>query len=374
MADKRFITLAIHTYDRAVALRKILESHGIGVKFESLVLTGTHIASGVRVKINERDLPLALKLTESGDYYSSARVEMRMTGASGNILIPVDFSAYSIPACRIGFELAARLQLHPVVMNAYATPYFMGGMVYDGNLDSDGVDDVAEMEIDKDMRSESEKLMREFRKKIEKEQKEGSIPDVRFSTLTNEGIPEEVILEYCRLTPPALVVMATRGKSRKEEDLVGSVTAEVMDSCRVPVFAFPENAELISLDAIKRVAYFCNLDQRDIISVDTLMRLFEYPAIEMTVIPVNDRAGNIKDKVEALRDFFSKNYPTGHFKSQIFQAKTFREEFDEYVRKEHIQLVIVPNKKKNIFSRLFNPGIPHKILFERDMPILALPV
>ena len=107
MADKRFITLAIHTYDRAVALRKILESHGIGVKFESLVLTGTHIASGVRVKINERDLPLALKLTESGDYYSSARVEMRMTGASGNILIPVDFSAYSIPACRIGFELAA---------------------------------------------------------------------------------------------------------------------------------------------------------------------------------------------------------------------------------------------------------------------------
>ena len=82
-------------------------------------------------------------------------------------------------------------------------------------------------------------------------------------------------------------------KSRKEEDLVGSVTAEVMDSCRVPVFAFPENAELISLDAIKRVAYFCNLDQRDIISVDTLIgRLFEYPAIEMTVIPVNDRAGN----------------------------------------------------------------------------------
>lgn len=375
MAADRFITLAIHTYDRAVAFRKVLESHGIQVRFESLVLTGTHIVSGVRVKISERNLPLALKITESGDYYSAARVEMKMAGTAGNILIPVDFSAYSIPACKVGFQLAERLQLHPVVMHAYATPYFMGGLQYDDTLGIGGTDDIAEMEADKDMRTESERLMRDFKLKLENKQQDGELPKVKFSTLINEGIPEEVILEYCRLTPPALVVMVTRGKDKKEEDLVGSVTAEVIDSCRVPVFAFPENVDFKSVDKLRRVVYFCNLDQHDIMSVDTLMRMFDYPSVEMTVIPVNDRVGsNIVGKVEALRDFYSKNYPAAKFKSKIFSAKSFRTDFEEYIQKEGIELLIVPNKKKNIFSRLFNPGIPHKILFERDMPILALPV
>lgn len=376
MKTERFITLAIHTYEKAVALRKILEYHGIAVRFESLVLTGARIASGVRVKICEKDLALALKITESGDYFTPAGLDMKMAGTSGNILIPVDFSSYSMLACRIGFDLAARLNLHPVVMHAYATPYFTGTLSYDTTIGfPDETDEIAEMEVGKELRTESEKMMRDFKRRLDAARKDGSLPDVDYSTLLSEGIPEETILEYCRMTPPALVVMATRGKHRKEEDLVGSVTAEVIDSCRVPVLAFPENMGHESVCSLKRVAYFCNLDQHDIMSVDTLMRMFDYPAVDITLVPVNDRAGNrIKEKVDALRDYFNGNYPAAKFKSVIFHPKTFRGELDSYIREEKLEMLIVPNKKKNIFSRLFNPGIPHKILFERDMPILALPV
>lgn len=377
MAGTKFITLAIHTYERALTLKKILESHDIEVKFENLVISGTKIASGVRVKISEHDLPLALRIIESGDFYSAAKVEMRMSGTSGNILIPVDFSPNSMLACRFGFRLAEMLSLHPVVMHAYATPYFMGSLSYDpmdGDADLQG-EDAAEMEASFDIRKESERLMREFKRKLETAQEEGALPNVRFSISLNEGVPEEVILEYCRLTPPALVVMATRGKDKKETDLVGSVTAEVLDSCRVPVFAIPENCRLESVDSIKKVVYFCNLDQHDILSVDTLMRMFDYPEVEVTLIPVNDRAGSsTADKVKALRDYFGKNYPTAIFKSEVFFSKTFRQDFEEYAKNNDVEILIVPNKKKNIFSRLFNPGIAHKILFERDMPLLALPV
>ena len=375
MATDRFITLAIHTYDRAVILRKILESHGIPTKFENLVLTGSNIATAVRVKISENDLPLALKVTESGDFYSPASVGMKMAGVAGKVLIPVDFTPYSLLACRVGFDIASRLGLHPVVMHAYATPYFTGSLAYDDSIDTLGIDDIQEAEADKDMRSESERLMREFKRKIDQEQENGNLKKIEYSSVVNEGIPEEVILEYCRMTPPTLVVMATRGKNKKEEELVGSVTAEVLDSCRVPVLAIPENFTFTGLDDIKNLVYFCNLDQKDIISVDSLMRMLNYPSVDVTLIPVNDRAGSkIGSKVDALRDYFNKNYPTGHFHSQILPAKNFSAEFGGFIAKKDIQLVIVPNKKKNIFSRLFNPGIPHKILFTRDMPILALPV
>ena len=379
MAAERFITLVIHTYDRAVTLRKILESHGSEVRFENLVISGAHIASGVRVKISETDLPLALKIIESGDLYAAAKAEMKMAGENGNILIPVDFSSYSMLACKVGFVLAERLSLHPVILHAYATPYFMGAMNYgegiDGNLGQDVGVDFAEMQAGRDIRKEGERQMHELKKKIEQLQKEGTLPDIRFATMLNEGVPEEVILEYCRLTPPALVVMATRGKDKKEEDLVGSITAEVLDSCRVPVFAIPENCDFTSVDSFKRLAYFCNLDQHDILSVDTLMRMFGYPELDVALIPVNDRAGNkVRNKVDNLRDYFNKNYPTARFSSEVFSGKDFREDFERFVEKEGIELLIVPNKKKNVFSRLFNPGIPHKILFERDMPLLALPV
>lgn len=379
MADERFITLAIHTYDHAVTLRKILERHGMEVRFEKLVISGSGITSGIRVKINEHDLPLALRIMESADAGPVSGIEMKMAGTKGNVLIPVDFSSYSMMECRIGFSLAAQLKLHPVVMHAYATPYFNGSLAYADPLDIDPVSAsepaVAGMELEVDMKKECERLMRNFRKKLQEAQKNGELTDIPFTTTVSEGVAEDVIREYCRLTPPVIVVMATRGKDKKEEELVGSVTAEVLDSCRVPVLAVPENCTITDFTRVRKLIYFCNIDHQDIISVDTLMRLYDYPEVEVVLIPVNDRAADrLREKVDMLRDYFNKSYPAAHFISEVFPRRGFREELENYLGQTGAELLIVPNKKKNIFSRLFNPGMAHKLLFERDMPLLALPV
>ncbi len=380
MANDRFITLVIHTYDKAVELRKILESHGIEVRFENLVISGSPIASGVRVKIEEHNLPLALKIIESGSSYSAAQTEMRLAGERGDILIPVDFTSHSMLACKVGFKLAARLDLRPVILHAYATPYFMGNFSsvsagFDDMAGENIEDQIATAKADRDLRREGERQMRELERKLETMQDAGELPRVKFSTLLNEGVPEEVILEYCRATPPRIVVMATRGKNRRDEDLVGSVTAEVLDSCRVPVFAIPENYGFAGGELPERVVYFCNLDQHDMLSVDTLMRIFEYPSVDVTLVPVNDRASRGVDrKVDALRTYFSQNYPVARFSTKVFDRKDFRNDIERFITDASIEMLIVPNKKKNIFSRIFNPGIAHRIIFERDIPILALPV
>lgn len=379
MVAERFITLAIHTYPHAVTLKKILESHGVTVKFENLVISGAGIASGVRVKILETDLPLALKITESSGSFPSAKLEMKMAGSYATVLIPVDFSPDSLRACKAGFEIARKLSLHPVLLHAYVTPYFNGNIAYGDSL-SGGLSpiDGGEMEAieeEMDMQKESNRMMSVFRKKLDVALQDAGLGDIDYSVNISEGIPEEVILEYCRLTPPGLVVMSTRGVDKKGEQLIGSVTAEVLDSCRVPVFTIPDNFNFTSVDSLKKLVYFCNLDQQDILSVDSLMRMLEYPDVDVTLIPVNERAGNgIKDKVNMLCEYFNKNYPMARFTTEVFPVKTFREDFENYDRQAGIQLLIVPNKKKNVFSRLFNPGIAHKLLFERDTPLLALPV
>ena len=67
----RYITVAIHTFDRALALRSLLESEGIEVMLQNVNLTDPAVASGVRVRIHESDLPLALRIIENTDVFSS---------------------------------------------------------------------------------------------------------------------------------------------------------------------------------------------------------------------------------------------------------------------------------------------------------------
>lgn len=371
------ITIAVHTYDYALSLKSILESHGIQVKFSGLHSKHASLSAAVKININEADLPLALKIIESGK--DNPAVEQRkLTGISNKLLIPVDFSDMSLLACWAGFELAERLDLSPILLYAFASPYYAGGFATENIFPDDPLGDedvVNEMVAGRDLLRDANVQMCKFAEDLRTKQNEGSLPSVEFSTLVEEGVAEDVILQFSRTTPPALVVMATRGRHKREKEMIGSVTAEVLDSCRVPLFTVPENYSFPGIKNITRLAVFCNLDQHDILSVDTLMRMFSYPAVDIWLIPVNDRAGDdIDAKLNSLRNYFASNYPAAVFHAALLPVKSFRSDFESLVSENNLQMIVVPNKKKNILSRLFNPGIAHKLLFERDMPMLALPV
>ena len=201
------------------------------------------------------------------------------------------------------------------------------------------------------------------------------MPQVEFSSQLMTGLPEEAIAEYCRRNPPVLIVMSTRHSKRKAAELVGSVTTEVLDSCRVPVFAIPENYDFIDVKDIRNLIFFCDLDRQDIISLDSLMRMFSYPDVNITLVPMSEKSpATLVERLSALCKYLSEAYPTAIFSRMIFPRKTVREDLEKFITKNNIQLLIVPNRKANVFRRLFRPGIAHRLLFEADMPMLALPV
>ncbi|MDE6682605.1 MAG: universal stress protein, partial [Muribaculaceae bacterium] len=316
---------------------------------------------------------------ESGDNYSAAEIAMKMAGRSGNLRIPVDFSDSSLLSVKMGFSLARRLSIHPVLMHAFVAPLFSPGNPISEQL-SGNPEDYLEQAMEetvavKDLRMAAQKKMKSFKDKIVTLQHDGEIQDCQFSTSILEGVPEEAILNYCSETPPMLVVMATRGIEKKEEELIGSVTAEVLDSCRVPVLTVPDNHDGLTIKDIKRLMLFCNIDQHDVLAVDALMRMFDYPVCEITLVPaVEKRKAVSKDKLEELCAYFNDNFPSAKFNVRIPDSKEYRKEIDGIINDDKIQMLIVPNKKTNIFSRIFHPTMAHRFLFERDMMMLALPV
>lgn len=377
--DNKFITLAIHTSQHAMALKRILESHHIKVRLQKYVVSGAPIAVGIRVMIQEKDLPMALKITESMEHIMWHNLDDILTGNRGEILIPIDFNDYSICACKAGFDIAEYLNLHPVILHAYPTPIFSPSFSLEeaSNIEIDNSleEEYNEVELSRDLQKQSKKKMKDLITTLHTEQKKGVIPDLNFKALMEDGVAEDVIKEYCRLTPPSLVVMVTRGKEKKGEQLIGSVTAEVLDDCKVPVLSIPENCNFTMIKDLKEVICLCNMDQHDLICMDTFMRMFDYPTVNITLIPISEKQDkNLKTKLLHLQNYFNTTYPTAHFISAIISPKSFMADFNNYESQRGTELIVVPNKRKNAFMRLFNPGIAHRLLFERDLPLLALPI
>lgn len=371
MESNGFVTLALHSPVYGVAIVSLLKAHGINVRMENYAIGPNHdVPVGIRILVPESEVVEAMKVAESGPAPADASLE-RMAGRGGILLIPVDLSDYSMLAVKAGFEFARRLSMHPLILHTFATPLISSPV----GLTDTFTDDVADQSLGLKIRSLADNKMNAFAAEIRRRQKGGELIHIRFSTQVSQGLPEEVIAEFCKINPPGLIVMATRGRRRREAELIGSVTAEVIDTCRVPVFTVPENIRFVGVENIQRLIFFCNLDRSDMLSIDALMSMFDCPVVNITLIPVEYGSARSAEKklsefVETLRG----KYPLASFDYALIGRDDFRRSLEDEVESRRIQLLIVPNKKTNIFSRLFRPGMAHRILFDRDMPMLALPV
>lgn len=374
--SSRLITVAIHTYDKAIALRSLLESEGIAVTLNNVNLEHPSVSSGIRVRIHESDLPLALRIIENHEIFITPD-KPSDNSDSHYILVPVDFSEQSFHVINIAAALASKHKASLTLLNSYIDPFISGeGVQLTDSLTYDIIDADARQQI----AVSAKKTMDEFAGKIREKMKAGEIAAVKFATEVVEGVPEDAIGAYAKTNPPLLTVMGTRGADKKEKDMIGSVSAEVLDSARYPVMTIPEPVAPEGISPARHILFFCNADQDDILAMDTLLRL--YPdaeaSVTMVVIPSRRRWLEInrpRSAAEALTDYFRTNYPRFSFESVTTNADKAAQDVKQLNEKNHYDLIVVPNKKKlNVLSRIFHPSLAHKLIFSADIPMLVIPV
>ena len=134
MEDK-LVTLAILTYTKAQILKNVLENEGIETYIHNVNQIQPVVSSGVRLRIKESDLPRALKITESSVWLAESIVgektpKVEDDNDSRKILIPVDFSNYSIKACEFGFNFAKAYGAEVLLLHVYFTPIYASSLPY----------------------------------------------------------------------------------------------------------------------------------------------------------------------------------------------------------------------------------------------------
>lgn len=373
--DDKLVTLAILTYAKAQILKNVLENEGIEAYIHNVNLIQPVISSGVRVRIKESDLPHALQIIESSSWLSEDIVKDKEESQSKKkeehkILIPVDFSDYSLKACEFGFSFAKTINAEVVLLHAYFSPIYIPTIPY-------GTDNFNfQIEREESIKSMIETVHKELNKlsdTIKKKIDTGEFPSVKYTCILRDGIPEEEILRYAKEHKPQIIIMGTRGRSQKDIDLIGSVTAEVIERSKTFVYAIPEHTSLKTFNDIKKVAFVTNFDQRDLIAFDSLITAFKSYHFSISFIHLsteNDAWNEIK--LAGIKDYFQKQYPQLDLHYNVVKEDNILSNLDKYVKEENIDVICITNYKRNIFARLFNPSIARKMIFHANTPILII--
>jgi len=367
MSDK-LVTLAIRTYQRAQMIKVVLEEHEIETTIHNLNLEHPEMAVGVRVRIREKDLPRALAIVEEIE----KEWEKDKEGGKKDkkeILIPIDFSDQVEKSIDFGFQFALMHNADVKFLYVYYIPMF----TISSNNDVSTYN-ISDGELLRRIITSANADVENMTNLINKRIRSGELPKIKFSFELKEGIPEDQILDYCKKHGPTLVVMGTRGKkATKTNELIGSVTAEVIDSCPVPVFALPIETSFDTPDEIKRIAFLTNFDQKDLIAIDSIISMFCSKSLEIHFIHATEK-NEVWNEVmlSGIKSYFHDHYPALNTKYEMIDgALTNTKILDDYLAKQKIDVLAFNARRRNLFARLFNPGLAYKMVLHSDTPLFV---
>jgi len=363
MEDK-LVTLAIRTIKRAQMIKTVLEENGIETVIHNLNLEHPELAVGVRVRIKESDLPRALKIVEEME--SAWELEPASGNTTQQVLIPIDFSDQVPRVTDFGFQFADNLAAEVVFLYVYFSPAFTISSNNDMSTYS-----ISDSELVKKILSSANTEIGNMTRLIHARIAKGELPNIPFSFEMKEGVPEDQILDYCKKNKPVLVVMGTHGRKLTNE-LIGSVTAEVMESCVSPVFAVPILMTMQSPNDIKRVAFLTNFDQKDLIAIDRAISLFGNESVEMYFIHATDKNVAWSEVIlSGIKSYFSTHYPQIVCNYDLLDTTDTPEFLNNYMANHHINVLAFNSRRRNLFARLFNPGLAYKMVLHSDTPLFV---
>ncbi|HHT30025.1 MULTISPECIES: universal stress protein [Petrimonas] len=370
--EQKLVTVAIHSYEKAVILKSILESEGIPAVIHGVSIIQPTVPGNVRVRINESDLPKALTIIEQVDFTSNVESmdDLEHVKVNNEVLIPVDFSSYTMKACEFGFNLAFDIGCEVKLIHAFFTPYYPMAIPFGDSFSVQTSDRDLYKDIRNRMESEMERLVKNIRERIANKE----LPDVRFTSALMEGLPEEEIISYSKKQRPRAIVMGTRGSNAKDLDLIGSVTAEVIDGCRTPIFAIPENSKDQDISQMKNILFLTNFREREFKAFDIMMGFIRPYPVKVYLAHMS-RKGDMWDeiKLSGTQRYLEEQYPDLDIDYKLIDRDRQLEIIlEEFVEEHKIDMIAMSSSRRGLFTRIFNPGIARRMLFHSDTPLLVI--
>ena len=363
MEDK-LTTIALLPYSKAEILRELMEAEGIECYLENINLIQGAGASGVKVRIAESNVKKALPILNR----MMGKIEVIARQNENIILTPIDFSEFSKKAAIAAFDIAHKLKsklifYHVIPQPEYFTLPYTDFISYDPSLF------VPSENREKESQGKCKVFMNELVAEIGKKQ----WGEIESEFIMKMGREEDDILAYAGEHPPRLIVMASKGRHTIHDDLMGTLTADIISRAKVPVLAIPEKMKRFRFESLKKVVYATNFDEKDFVAVDKLMSLLRPFQTKVYCLHVGQKEEVTWDlaKLEGMREVLKRRHMHSDLECVYLQGKDLLQKIETYIKKHGIDIISLTTHKRNMITRLFNPSIAKEMLFHTEIPLLV---
>jgi nucleotide-binding universal stress UspA family protein len=283
------------------------------------------------------------------------------------ILVPVDFSDYSLNACFFALHLASRTKAEILLFHVFFNPMvdamaFPDAFTYQSNM----------ADIFKELEESAIKQMKKFSRKIKKYARPRNLENISIKTEVRAGQPGEEIDSIIKTFSPGIIVIGTRGHGEQANEVLGSVAARVIDSAGTPVLLVTQDARLSEEGRIK-VLYATDFDESDYHSIGSLSRIMSGFDICIDCVHFSTKQevlGN-REKMSEMKKHLKKEYGNINLECHIIQSEDLLSGVNDFIEANDIELIALTHKKRNIFYRLFNPSLAKKLLFQTKRPVFV---
>ena len=267
----------------------------------------------------------------------------------GNIIIPFDMSETAFKAVRVGFNLAHKIGKEIVFLHVLKE-------------------------------SQSEFDPEKIKTTIEKL---NPVPNkVSYRIVVKKGVPETKIAQYAEKQQAFLIVMCTRTNEKKIQDLIGSVTSEVMRITERPVLAIPESFSSDDVTTLNKIAYASSLkSMHDLEHIDLLSTIFPIDNKSLNIIHSVKENENITTDGQYVNTLVEA-YPSVNISSKALvydDQSSASTAISEYITNSDAELIVIKKHHRRAFLPLLSTQFALKVLFrsereEKNIPIIQLPV
>jgi len=370
MSNKLVTVATLEHINQASMMKGWLDSEGI----ESYILdhglsieAAAQMEGQIELQVCEIDVSKALEIIEQGNIAKEPKTKSSVVEIQliNKILVPVDFSSYSLNAAcyaaHVAFQKGAELTLIHVYFNPITNPISYDHFYsFPANV-AETLGEIMENAGD---------MMKEFRTKHSNYMVEHELNDVQVKTEIIGGIAEEAILDFAESGHYDLMVVGIRGKE-SSDSWFGSFMTEIINKSSIPVLAIPGNASYKE-SMFKKLMYATNFDKSDGMAIRKLIEIAMPLDTHISIVHIDETSDNpfVNYDLAHFKDKYVANVGNVEMDFDLIVNKNRVRGIEDFILNKEIDIIAVTSHKRNIITSLFKPSLTKELLFRLGIPML----
>jgi nucleotide-binding universal stress UspA family protein len=272
------------------------------------------------------------------------------------ILVPTDFSKYSIYAAEMAARIAKKTDARIFFLHVINFP------MYEGNLPFQEYKNVAENLF----------IMKHVRQKFQELFQQPFLKDVNIAEAVSFDGVYESITEQAQKNEIDLIVMGTHGTSGLMGNVLGSNTEKVVRLSKTPVITVKNKPVEVDFE---KIIFACDFSE----DIDTAFsRIVDFSKIFNSKIELLRvvTIGNFQSTSEAEEQLqsFAEKMKLNSYSIHVYNADNVDEGIIEFGRKTGAGVIATANHGKSGFAQLFNSSVTRELVNNSPYPVLTVQI